>query len=155
MFKYIEGRPISVIFVDYQMVYYSSPGIDLNYFIYTSPANELRVEKYNELINIYYDQLTLTLDAMRSKYIPKIEDIHREMRRCQYYACIAAFGVLPFVMLDKKASETSNFETLGGDESGNQRKLMYTCNMYQQAIKPILKRFDENKLFDELAALKI
>lgn len=155
MFKYIEGRPISVIFVDYQLVYYSSPGIDLNYFIYTSPTIELREKKYNELINIYYDQLALTLDAMKSKFIPKIDDIHQEMKRCQYYAAIAAFGVLPFVMLDEKASETSDFETLGGDESEKQRKLMYNCTMYQQAIKPILKRFDESKLLDELAALKI
>lgn len=137
------------------MSYYSSPGLDLNYFIYTSPTNAVREQEYDELIDIYYDQLTLTLDWLRSKFIPKKEDIQHEVKRCEYYALMAAFGVLPFVILDESASKSSNLETLGGEESERQRKLMYSGNLYQTAIKPILKRFDESKLLDELAALQI
>lgn len=65
-------------------------------------------------------------------------------------------GILPFVVLHKEASEESNFENLGDEqESEKQRTAMYSNEYYQNAIKPILRRFDEHHVLDELAALSI
>lgn len=67
-----------------------------------------------------------------------------------------ALGILPIVVLDKRSSEDSNIENMCDEqESEKQRIAMYTNDFYQNAIKPILRRFDDHKLLDELAALTI
>lgn len=154
MYRYIEGRPVSAIYVDYQMSYYASPGIDFNYFIHTSPSVEVRENRYDELVDVYYEQLTISLDQLKAKQIPRIETIRKEIKRCNYYALMTTIAVLPIIVLDKKASETSSMETLGDEEaSEKQRQMMFNGENYQRAVKPILKRFDNSKLFDEFVSL--
>lgn len=151
MFKYENGKPIDVIFVDYQMSYYSSPGLDLNYFINTSPHNEIRENQIDEILHVYYDNFSAILKTLGAKHIPSMHDVRNEVERCEYYGLMAALGILPFVVLHDEASEDSSFENLGEKH----RIAMYTNNFYQNAIKPILRRFDEHQLLDELAALTI
>lgn len=156
MFRYENGRPVDVIFVDYQMSYYSSPGLDLNYFINTSPHNDIRENQIEEILHVYYDQFSSTLKAMGVTYIPSMYDVRNEIKRCEYYGLMAACNILPFVVLNKEASGDSSFENLGDEqESEKQQTAMYTNHLYENAIKPILRRFDEHKILDELAALSI
>lgn len=156
MFKYENGKPIDVIFVDYQMSYYSSPGLDLNYFINTSPRTEIREHEVDDILRIYYDHFSVTLKALGSTHIPNMSDVRNEIKRCEYYGLMAALVILPFVVLHEEASENSNFENLCDEqESEKHRVAMYTNHCYQNAIKPILRRFDEHQLLDEFAALSI
>lgn len=72
------------------------------------------------------------------------------------YNFFQALGVLPLVVLNKEASEDSSFENLGDEQDSEKHRIaMYTNDFYQSAIKPILRRFDEHQLLDELAALSI
>lgn len=156
LFKYENGKPVDVLFVDYQMSYYSSPGLDLNYFINTSPHNDVRENHIDELLHTYYGSFASALDALAVKKIPTIDDVRREIKRCEYYGLMAAFGILPIVVLDAASSESSNVESLIDEqESEKQRCAMYTNDIYQKAVKPILRRYDEDHLLDELAALAI
>lgn len=156
MFKYKNGKPVDVIFVDYQMSYYSSPGIDLNYFINTSPHNEIRESQIDEILHVYYENFSAILKSLGVKHIPSMNDVRNEIERCEYYGLMAALGILPLVVLHKEASENSNFESMGDEqESEKHRVAMYTNGFYQNAIKPILRRFDEHQLLDDLAALTV
>lgn len=156
MFKYENGKPVDVIFVDYQMSYYSSPGLDLNYFINTSPRNEIRESQIDDILHVYYDNFSAILKALGSKHVPSMNDVRNEIDRCEYYGLFAALSILPFVVLHKEASEDSSFETLGDEQEATKHRFaMYTNDLYRNAIKPILRRFDKHQLLDELAALTI
>lgn len=84
LFKYEEGKPVDVIFVDYQMSYFTSPGLDINYFLCTSPTNEVREKKVDALIETYYNHFSKTLKNL-SKQQYTIEDIKKEIRSREFY----------------------------------------------------------------------
>lgn len=89
MFKYKNGKPVGVIFVDYQMSYYSSPGLDLNYFINTSPSNEIRENQIDDILHVYYDNFSAVLKSLGAKHIPSMSDVRIEIERCEYYGLMA------------------------------------------------------------------
>lgn len=151
LFKYEEGKPVDVVFVDYQMSYYSTPGIDMNYFLNTSPSNAVRINKQETLIETYYDTFASTLADIRVKNIPTISMLRKEIKRGEYYGFVAAVGILPLVVLDKEAAKNSSLETIGDAEtSAKLRNAMYTNQIYQTAMKDILARMDEHHVLDRL-----
>lgn len=60
MFKYDETRKQlqSVCFIDWQVMRYSSPVLDLMYFIFSCTTRELRGRNYNVYLKTYHDCLT-------------------------------------------------------------------------------------------------
>lgn len=156
LFKYEEGKPVDVVFVDYQMSYFSSPGIDLNYFLNTSPNNCVRINKRETIIESYYDIFALTLSDLNVKDIPTIGMLRKEINRGEYYGFLAAVGILPIVVLDKESSGDSSLETMGdADASARLRQAMYFNQIYQTAMKDILSRVDEHHVLDDLNEIKI
>lgn len=154
LFKYEEGTPKEVVFVDFQMSYYSSPGIDLNYFVHTSPNNHVRENRTATNIETYYIEFARILNNLNVKDVPTLTDLQKEIKRCEYYGFMAAVGILPILILNKDASEESHLDKMGDEEQGKKiRQAMYLNSSYQIAIKPILKRFDEHNILDDLVNL--
>lgn len=85
LFKYNENKPIDVIFVDYQMSYYSSPGIDTNYFLCTSPMNEVRESGYNKLVDLYCQTMLETLQSISNQWIPSLEQLKTNIASREFY----------------------------------------------------------------------
>lgn len=74
MYKYENGVPVDIICVDFQMSSYNSPGVDVNYFMCTSPQYEVREEKREELLDLYCSTFLNTLNDLES-----INDITADM----------------------------------------------------------------------------
>lgn len=108
MFKYGENSVEDVLVFDYQLAYFGSPGVDLNYFLFGSVQEAVREKYWMELIRVklislnridhcaskiclsiqnYYDILTSTLGNMNySGAMPSIEDIHVEIIRKGFHS---------------------------------------------------------------------
>jgi hypothetical protein len=53
LFRYSNtGQPESVMFVDYQLSHFTSPIVELRYFIYTSPRDDVRMRHENILLQV-------------------------------------------------------------------------------------------------------
>ncbi|KAF2886932.1 hypothetical protein ILUMI_19241 [Ignelater luminosus] len=66
LFSYTpKGKLKDFRFVDYQMVVYSSPAIDLHYFWATSPKMEVRKEHLDTILDRYYAQLLHNLSRFQ------------------------------------------------------------------------------------------
>lgn len=151
LFKYEEGKPVDVIFVDFQLCYFSSPGIDLNYFLNTSPQANVRENKRDQILEGYYKHFTQTLADLNVKNIPCEATFKKEVLAREYYGFMAAVGILPIVLLDKEASKDSNFETIGDADAGAKlRHAMYFGENFQRAMKHSLPIFDRNNVLDIL-----
>lgn len=74
MYKYENGVPVDMVCVDYQMSSYNSPGVDVNYFLCTSPQFEVRENKREELLDLYCETFLKTLQDLES-----INDVTTEM----------------------------------------------------------------------------
>lgn len=69
------------------MFYYSSVAIDLNYFLYTSPENEVRENHWDEMIDVYCSSLFDTLRAHNypDSKMPTFTDIQEELKLYEFY----------------------------------------------------------------------
>ena len=62
---------------------------------------------------------------------------------------LASVGVLPIVVMERKENVESSLENLQDEEkSKNLRKIQMQGKMFQEAIKPILKRFNDEGVLD-------
>ncbi|XP_046738968.1 uncharacterized protein LOC124407157 [Diprion similis] len=102
-----SGKPIEQVFVDYQMVGYSSPAIDLLYFLGINPALEIRGQGETDLLEIYLETLTLNMKRLRCRTeSPTMEHLKKAMYRRRVYAVAAGLFLLPRMMLDKEDVES-------------------------------------------------
>lgn len=148
LFKYDKGVPVDLVFVDYQMSFYSSPGIDINYFLNTSPRLEVRQQSRDELIKSYYSEFYKTLkildDASWTTPLISLDEMKREIGTREFYGFMASVGILPIVLMDKETAKDANMESLSGDETAaKMRNAMYNNPIYVQAMKHIVKRFEK------------
>uniref|UniRef100_A0A8D8FJT2 (northern house mosquito) hypothetical protein n=1 Tax=Culex pipiens TaxID=7175 RepID=A0A8D8FJT2_CULPI len=150
LFKYSKQSEAveDVVFVDYQISYYSSPGIDLNYALSNCPDLETR-DRTSELIDIYYSSLKDTLEAIQFARIPTLADVHHEIKRMEFFSLVSVISILPIVMMEKSDSFTPSFEAMIDEQMAEQsRKIQYSGKMFQKIVKPMLTRFYDRKLLD-------
>jgi hypothetical protein len=80
------------------MCFYTSPGIDINYFLCTSPKQEVRVQRRTDLINEYYGAFQETLLSLNYQNIPTLKDLEADIRRKEFYG-IYSMEILRFCNL--------------------------------------------------------
>lgn len=72
--------PDDVLFIDFQMCFYGSPASDLLYFLTTSVCDEIKVSRFDHLVQVYHSELC---DALRrlgyKKHVPTLEEVHQDM----------------------------------------------------------------------------
>lgn len=150
LFKYNKSSEAveDVVFVDYQLSYFSSPGIDLNYAISNCPNLETR-DRTIELIDIYYDSLKETLQSIKHPRIPTLADVHHEIKRMEFFSLVSIISVLPIVMMEKSDTFTPSFEAMIDEKMAEQsRRIQYSGKQFQAIVQPMLKRFYDRKLLD-------
>ena len=143
LFEYGEsdGHPTDVAFLDYQISFFTSPGLDINYCLYTCPRTEVRERHRLELFDVYYHSLFRTLSHLNYTRIPSFADVLMEIRKFSLYGLISAISFLPLVYMTNMATENEPILEPFADE--NMYRKCYKNEAYQDAIIPILQRFEE------------
>ncbi|XP_055698648.1 uncharacterized protein LOC129799064 [Phlebotomus papatasi] len=152
LFKYDEiGKPIDTIFVDLQMTYYTSPAHDLQYFINTSPQTIVRENQREDLLQVYYQSFAKTLKDLNHNTIPTFDDLLEEIRKREMFGFMTAVFVLPIVLMEEQSSEGSGIDGLVDPQvAQDMTRIMFSGKRYTEAMKCILRRCDQLKLFDLL-----
>lgn len=149
LFKYKNKSVQDVIFLDFQMSVFGSPGFDLNYFFYTSMQLEVLKEKREELLKIYHRTLCDTLMAYKFDKIPSFEDIQLEVRRREGYGFFANFGIFPGVSMDKSDSSDNTLENFMDKEFAEKKQdKIFSSKRLMDTMRYTLKRFDELGVLD-------
>ncbi|KOC66570.1 hypothetical protein WH47_08963 [Habropoda laboriosa] len=116
LFRYDENnKPVEHIFVDFQLALYTSPAIDLHYFLNTSPSEKVRDDCIDSLLDEYLKTLTATMKQLGCKTQPPTKDaLLKSMEERAIYGLISMMTVLPVIVVDK--SEVKDIdEMLGGN----------------------------------------
>ncbi|XP_075217411.1 uncharacterized protein LOC142322335 [Lycorma delicatula] len=119
MFKYIDNKPIDVIPVDLQMGRYASPGMDLAYFISGSIREDVRIEKLDDLLNLYLDKLNSQLEIFGSKKRIHITELKKALDVCGIYSVFISIGFLPFFLADQELIEKLEIKEMSVEEFQN------------------------------------
>ena len=97
--------PTDVAMVDLQGTRLGKPGIELAYFFCSSTSPDQRKEHFEELLQLYYNQLSFDLQRLGDNQIPcfTFEELKQEYDEC--YAWGFLMGCLQSQVLQTKRKE--------------------------------------------------
>lgn len=107
-----KGVAEDIRFLDWQIIHYGSPAIDLVYNLFTSTDGPLREKEYMNLLRLYHESLSKTVKLLGSdpdKLFP-FDDLLSELKRCGVYALLMAPLLLQ--VLQAKSSEIPNMDDM-------------------------------------------
>lgn len=99
-------------FLDWQVLKYCSPAIDLLYNIFTSTDKAFREKEYENLLKVYYNSLSNTVKLLGSNpdELFTLNDLKDELRICGNFAFILTPMILQVSLAD--SSEIANLDEM-------------------------------------------
>ncbi|KAJ9583827.1 hypothetical protein L9F63_021830 [Diploptera punctata] len=147
MFHYSpnSGEVDGIRFIDFQLSRFSSPALDLQYFIYTSPNEDVRSQKTDYLIEVYHKELCEYLKMMgQHDKLISLEELKKEFEEKYFFGFNTACTVLTAVLADpSEAFDLEHFKE--DDESSFDPKYMektYSGNRFKNAFQNLLPHFE-------------
>ncbi|XP_061395286.1 uncharacterized protein LOC133330901 [Musca vetustissima] len=133
MFKYDENSvPSDMVFLDYQMSIWGSPGIDLNYFFYTSLSPDLLRTKREFFIRFYYNELRTNLTKLRWNVIPTYEELRAQIGRRELFGFFANHAIYPIISIEEELAGDSTFQNFSNPDK------VSPCSMNHNQFEPSL-----------------
>jgi len=131
MFKYDEKSniPQKICLLDWQLGRYSSPVLDITYFMFSSTDRALREEHYDKLIKIYHNALSNTITKLGSdpEKLFSFNDLLEELKRYGRFGLVLAPVLLQIITskpddipdMDEFAEDFANNKKINGRNHGN------------------------------------
>ncbi|XP_045586379.2 uncharacterized protein [Procambarus clarkii] len=109
LFRYNEcGAPVDVILLDFQQCCLTSPGIDLNFFMYSSFDGAYRRDNLPTFLKAYYESFSSVLEAGGSALPYSSEELLLEYRRKNLFGFLTGLYVVPLAMcVDENVTDLS------------------------------------------------
>ncbi|KAK1135280.1 hypothetical protein K0M31_008050 [Melipona bicolor] len=115
-----KGQPVELLLVDYQMSVYTSPVIDLLYFLNICPEFDLKYTQDNYFLKIYLDTLEETMKNIGCKRKPPtMKELKEAMHKRRLYAVFS--GVILYLRMMADKEDTEDFILLFDKLSGETR----------------------------------
>ncbi|XP_058447892.1 uncharacterized protein LOC131428186 [Malaya genurostris] len=152
LFKYdANGKPIDVVLLDFQFCCYSTPIVDLCYFIFTSTQDFLRQNCFDELVQYYYYNLANYVKKLKyTGKFPTLHEFQRQLLKKLFYAVFTSIVCLP-VQINEDTTDADFDALLGSDERACRfRKTVMSNKKYHKIIKGLLPTFDRKGLLEKL-----
>lgn len=146
-----EGRVVDVKFVDFQVVRYASPALDLLYFLYTSADEEARAQK-TDLLEAYLESLNSCLESLDCDERLTLEQLEEDMTRCGDWVIVSICNVLPIVLCDPE--NVLNMEDYSEDDF-KEAKIddsylkIFTSKGYTAKLPKVVMSFNEQFLKED------
>ncbi|RZC37749.1 uncharacterized protein BDFB_007267 [Asbolus verrucosus] len=150
MFSYREsGKIKDMRFVDFQMNIFTSPAIDLHYFIATSTKMEVKIENIDIILDHYYAQLIANLARLQYSLerVPTREQLKKDYNSRAFYGLMGAATVLAFVKASSR--KDASFESVMKDASVEGfRHHAYNNDRYRKHMEHLLPYYDSFGILD-------
>ncbi|XP_026472445.1 uncharacterized protein LOC113376659 [Ctenocephalides felis] len=147
MFKYENGKPSSLILLDWQITRYSSPVTDITYMLFCCTDKYLRDQHYENLMRIYHKSLCSHLEALGSdsNKLFTYEALQEQLKTFSKYSLGMAIYDLPNMIanaedikdLDEMAESLDNNDTLtmeSFDSLNEKTEPLYKARMHDVII---------------------
>ncbi|KAK7865311.1 hypothetical protein R5R35_007396 [Gryllus longicercus] len=137
MFRYEDGIPVDIRFVDYQVSNVCSPAIDILYFLNTSLSDNVSEHHQDLLIREYHAELQEVMGLLGLK-APSLQELLADLDRHGLYAVYSSTCVTPIV----RATQEMDIEArLAGDQlSGAQAYQQPAMRRWFQRVLPEYNR---------------
>lgn len=137
--------------LDWQVIRYISPAIDLLYNIFTSTDKALRVKEYDNLLETYHNSLSHMMKQLGSNpdELFTLADLKDELKICGNYAFLLAPMLISVSLAD--SSEISNLDEVSDKIAEGETRHELITGLNDKAQQEYEKRL--NDVVDDLIAL--
>ncbi|XP_073823769.1 uncharacterized protein [Musca autumnalis] len=143
-------KPLDVIIIDFQYSAWTSPAVDLFYFLNGSLIEGLDLEKMDEFIHHYYTYLRETLEKLKYQgSIPSLHKFHQQLQEKSFYSMHTSCVVQPIQR--NNVNDDADFNALmQTDERAIRFKDTCYSNPYMHRIlRKLLPIYDHRGLLDK------
>ncbi|XP_039491324.1 uncharacterized protein LOC120451580 [Drosophila santomea] len=131
MSRYLpDGTLEKLLLIDFQIVMWGSPAVDLLFFLTLSPNNELRIKEFDHFVRIYWERLIECLKVLKlKKPLPKLRDLQNSMnnKNHSFYAFFSITNHLPIIVFP--TDKDSNIHNMSAQtEEGENFRLRLLSN---------------------------
>ena len=149
MFKYQDGEPTDVTFVDYSIGFFGSPGIDLSFLLFISCDSSVKEREWDILIQDYHTELVSSLKKLHyPRKIPTLTDIHIEILRKGIIGVMYSTFLIPLRLLEDTSQADYNGLLGNTDEARAFRKSLFGHPKYQERMEYLLDYYDRKGFLD-------
>ncbi|XP_050077801.1 uncharacterized protein LOC126564745 [Anopheles maculipalpis] len=141
MFRYEkDGSTVrEIMFVDYQISTYGSPGLDLVYTLYNCPHRDVRLDRREELLKEYHQVLRETLKRKHYEPLPTLDDVKEEFTRNEFFGLVCAITFLPIMVMERSDDLDLSFDAFFKEEHGERvRDVQYNGAAFREVVVPVL-----------------
>lgn len=133
-------------FLDWQLIRYVSPAIDLAGFLFTSIDKPIRDKEYENLLRIYYESLSKTVTLLGSGPIFTFDDLQDELKKYAVFVLILAPMV--FQTTQATSSESLTLDEIGNRMAEGENRQELITGLSEDAQKVYERRL--NEVFEEI-----
>ncbi|XP_061399695.1 uncharacterized protein LOC133335439 [Musca vetustissima] len=150
MFQYNElGELQETYFVDLQLPGYRSPAQDLLYFLISSAQLDLKINRFDEMILYYYENLIEHLKMLEyKKPLPCLRELHQMLLRDSIWGIIALLVTMAAVLCETTNEASIDNLTSDSPESQKFKELLYTNERFLQHLGAVLPWMFNRGAFD-------
>jgi len=103
LFKYNKAMEVEdVIFIDFQLMAFGSPTIDLAYFLASSVTGEFMKKYKDHILTLYHTKFCHTVNALGSKLEWSYEDFLEDYKKSLLWGLQFALHTLPQILTENK-----------------------------------------------------
>ncbi|XP_055856528.1 uncharacterized protein LOC129919609 [Episyrphus balteatus] len=145
-----EGKREETILIDYQMSRYSSPVLDLFYFLLSSPSLDIKVSCFDEFIQYYHENLVENLKLLKyPKKIPTLKQLRMDLMKYSFWSIAITTGVLTAVLLDPTENASMNNFFEQNEEAKDFQTQLYANPRYIKHLDVLLPWMDKMGYLDD------
>ncbi|XP_053671379.1 uncharacterized protein LOC128721632 [Anopheles nili] len=141
LFKFdSDNRVQDVLFYDFQLSCWTTPAVDLLYFLYFICDRETRNSQRQQLLQMYQQEFTRTLnDIGHMGKGPALLDINCDLLQAGFLEVVIAICFVPFLFADY--NHVTDVYIGKNEDARVYRRKLYSNEEYQAIIKPLLPHF--------------
>lgn len=146
-----KGTADDVRFLDWSVIRYVSPVIDLVLIIFTSTDKSIRDKEYDNLLKCYHESLSTTVELLGSNpnELFTLGDLTDELKRCGNYALMLAPLVLQVLQAD--SSEMTRLEEMYDEKAKGERQFDFITSLSEKGQTEFDRRL--NEVFEDIVNL--
>ncbi|XP_063221347.1 uncharacterized protein LOC134530453 [Bacillus rossius redtenbacheri] len=141
LFKYddVTGDIADLRIIDFQNSHFSSPNVDLQYFLAVSPDDDARFNHRATMIEEYHKELCWVLERLGyRKKVPSLAELNDELDKKVWHGLFAAVTDLQILL-----SENFEFDSMRQEESETKKEGPHLSQRYRNLMHRLLPMYRE------------
>ncbi|KAJ3658258.1 hypothetical protein Zmor_010010 [Zophobas morio] len=112
--KYDGENIEKIVIIDFQLSRYTTLSADLTFFLFTCADVDFLEEKWDDLVELYYESLVQNLQELGSGGLVSLGDLHDDLKRSMVFGVGVAIENIIMSLLGEE--DVEDLDTLQGDE---------------------------------------